>query len=328
MNAKAPRYSEHARLQVERIVEHVQQVIIGKKEAIEQVVIAILCGGHVLLEDVPGVGKTMLVRTLAKSIDCSFMRIQFTPDLLPSDVTGVNMYNQKSGQFEFRAGPIMAHIVLADEVNRTSPKTQSALLEAMEEKHITVDGTTYALPQPFIVLATQNPIDFEGTFRLPEAQLDRFMIKIQLGYPSLSDEAEMLNRLQQLGHPLERIQSVMFREELLQLQKLVTEVHVDASLKRYIVELAAATRQHPSVRLGVSPRGSVALMKVAQGQALMQGRSYVVPDDIKHHVRAVFAHRMVLQPAAMMKGQHSGAIIDDIVERAHVPLLQYAASSQ
>lgn len=326
MHNKAPQYAEHARLQVERIVEHVQQVIIGKQEAIELVVIAILCGGHVLLEDVPGVGKTMLVRTLAKSIDCSFMRIQFTPDLLPSDVTGVNMYNQKSGQFEFRAGPIMAHIVLADEVNRTSPKTQSALLEAMEEKHITVDGTTYALPEPFIVLATQNPVNFEGTFRLPEAQLDRFMIKIQLGYPSLTDEADMLDRLQQHGHPLERIQSVMFREELVQLQKLAAEVHVDASLKRYIVELAVATRQHASVRLGVSPRGSVALMKVAQGQALMRGRSYVVPDDIKQLVHAVFAHRMVLHSAAMVKGQRSEAILDHIVESVPVPLLQYAAA--
>lgn len=303
---------------VQRIVGNVERVIVGKAEPVAFSLIAVICNGHILIEDVPGVGKTVLTKAIARSIGCSFKRIQFTPDLLPSDVTGVSIYNQKVGDFEFRPGPIMSQIVLADEVNRATPKTQSALLEAMEEGQMTVDGVTYHLPQPFMVMATQNPIEYEGTFPLPEAQLDRFMMSISLGYPKAEDEINILNSHQH-HHPLEDLTQIMTAEELVYIQQQVKNVHVDASILEYIVAIANATRNHQNIYLGVSPRGSLALFRAAQALAAMRSRSYVIPDDIKLLVKPTLAHRIIVTPSARVRSISSSALLDEILQTVPVP---------
>lgn len=311
---------------IETIIHNVEKVIIGKRETIERTVIALLCGGHVLLEDVPGVGKTMLVRALARTIDCEFKRLQFTPDLLPSDITGISVYNPRLQVFEFREGPLFTHIVLADEMNRTSPKTQAAMLEAMEEKQVSADGKTYRLPEPFLLLATQNPYGCEGTYGLPEAQLDRFLLKLNLGYPEPREEVEMLSRLQD-QHPVERLRPVVSREELLRLQQLAREIYVDDSLKEYIVGLTTATRRNSAVVLGASPRASMALMRVSQAKAFAQGRSYVIPDDIKGLAASVLAHRIQLSVEAGMSGITAEAVIHQAAETVPVPGFRFASGS-
>ncbi|HTI13828.1 MAG TPA: MoxR family ATPase [Dictyobacter sp.] len=303
---------------VQRVINNVERVIMGKAEPVTFSLIAVICRGHILIEDVPGVGKTVLTKAIARSIGCTFKRIQFTPDLLPSDITGVSIYNQKSGNFEFRSGPIMSQIVLADEVNRATPRTQSALLEAMEEGQMTVDGVTYRLPDPFMVMATQNPIEYEGTFPLPEAQLDRFMMNIRLGYPKPEDEIHILDR-QQHHHPLEDIVQIMTAEELVQIQQQIRSIHVDQSIQEYIVALANATRQHQNIYLGVSPRGSLALFRAAQALAAMRGRGYVIPDDVKLLVQPTLAHRIIVTPAARVRSVTSAAILDEILQQVPVP---------
>jgi MoxR-like ATPase len=302
----------------ERVFQNVEQVIIGKRKAVELVLVALLCRGHVLLEDVPGTGKTVLAKSIARSIGCTFKRIQFTPDLLPSDVTGISIFNQQSREFEFRPGPVFAQIVLADEINRATPKTQSSLLEGMEERQITVDGTTHPLPSPFIVLATQNPIEYEGTFPLPEAQLDRFLIRIQLGYPSRTDEILVLDA-QQTQHPVETIGQVTDASEILQLQRAVKETYVDPLIKQYIVELANATREHEAVYLGASPRGSLALFRTAQARALLDGRDFVTPDDVKALALVTLGHRIIMSPGAKVKGTTVVDVIGACLNRVPVP---------
>ncbi|WP_434168347.1 AAA family ATPase [Peribacillus frigoritolerans] len=304
---------------LEMVMGNIEKVIIGKRDIAELSIVALLSGGHVLLEDVPGVGKTVMVRALAKSIGASFKRIQFTPDLLPSDVTGVSIFNPKEQEFIFRPGPIMGHIILADEINRTSPKTQSALLEAMEEASVTIDGVTRGLEKPFFVMATQNPIDYEGTYPLPEAQLDRFLLKMKMGYPGVEEEIEVLHRAQYTA-PLEELKSVITLDELIELQDEVKAVIVDDTIKRYIVELANQTRSHGGVYLGVSPRGSIALMKAAQAYALIQGRDYVLPDDVQYLVPFVFSHRLILKPEANYDGYDAGMVIHEIVATTQVPV--------
>jgi MoxR-like ATPase len=303
---------------VQRVVGNVERVIVGKAEAVAFSLIAVICQGHVLIEDVPGVGKTVLTKAIARSIGCTFKRIQFTPDLLPSDVTGVSIYNQKSGNFEFRPGPIMSQIVLADEVNRATPKTQSALLEAMEEAQVTVDGVSYRLPEPFMVMATQNPIEYEGTFPLPEAQLDRFMMSIKLGYPKAVDEMNILDS-HQLHHPLEDLEQIMKAEELVLIQRQVRKIHVDPSIREYIVSVANATRNHANIYLGVSPRGSLSLFRAAQALAAMRGRGYVIPDDVKLLVKPTLAHRIIVTPAARVRSITSTAVLDEILQNVAVP---------
>ncbi|PRS04866.1 AAA family ATPase [Bacillus atrophaeus] len=312
-------YHEELHPLLGKAVEHIDKVMIGKRDIAILSLAAILAKGHVLLEDVPGVGKTMMVRSLAKSIGADFKRIQFTPDLLPSDVTGVSIYNSKTMEFEYRPGPIMGHIVLADEINRTSPKTQSALLEAMEEGSVTVDGKTMPLAEPFLVMATQNPVEYEGTYPLPEAQLDRFLFKLRMGYPSVEEELEVL-ALQEKSHPIETMEPVITKEQFVHLQQEVQHVQVDASIKAYIVDLTHKTRQHPSVYLGVSPRGSIALMKAAQAYALMHNRDYVIPDDIQYLAPYSLPHRMILHSEAKFEGMQSEAVIREIISNAKVPV--------
>jgi len=302
----------------ERIAQSVGQVIIGKRNEVRLTVLGLLCQGHILIEDIPGVGKTMMAKALARSIGCTFSRIQFTPDMLPSDVTGVSLFNQKTREFEFRAGPIMAQIVLADEINRATPKTQAALLEAMEEKQVTVDGVTYAMEEPFMILATQNPIEYEGTFPLPEAQLDRFMVRIQLGYPSPNEELTVLSA-QQYEHPINNMYQVVSGQELLAAQKAVREVYVADEIKRYIIDLVNASRQHPDVYLGSSPRGSLALFRTSQARAAMAGRDFVIPDDVKALAEVTMAHRIIVGPAARIKDISSRTIVQDILASTPVP---------
>ncbi|PLR82280.1 AAA family ATPase [Bacillus sp. V33-4] len=304
---------------IERIIGNIERVMTGKRNVAELSLVALLAGGHVLLEDVPGVGKTMMVRAIAKSVSASFKRIQFTPDLLPSDVTGVSIYNPKELEFQFRPGPIMGNIILADEINRTSPKTQSALLEGMEEGSVTIDGVTHKLDRPFFVMATQNPIEYEGTYPLPEAQLDRFLLKMKMGYPDIDEEVEVLNRAQKVP-PIEELEPVVDLEELGYLQQQIKEVFVDDTIKRYIVDIANRTRNHGSVYLGASPRGSIALMKAAQAFAFMYGRDYVIPDDIQYLAPNVFAHRLILKSEAKFEGISPEEIIIRVLARVPVPV--------
>jgi len=302
----------------EHLIESLEKVIVGKRQSMELVTIGLLCQGHILIEDVPGVGKTMLARSLARSLDCVFNRIQFTPDMLPSDVTGVSIYNQQSGQFEFRPGPIVGQIILADEINRATPKTQAALLEAMEERQVTVDGVTHPMPDPFMVLATQNPIEYEGTFPLPEAQLDRFLLRLRLGYPNISDEIRIMDD-QQLRHPIESLKPVAAAEEVLQAADAVKHVYVSPAVKRYIVELSTRTRQSQDVYLGASPRGSLSLARAGQARAALQGRDHVLPDDIKALAVSVLAHRIIVSPAARLRDLSSDRIVQEIVLSTPVP---------
>ncbi len=307
-----------ARSAAQRIVDNVERVIIGKREQVELAVITLMCGGHLLVEDVPGVGKTMLARSLARSSGCSFSRIQFTPDLLPTDITGVSIYDQKSSDFQYRPGPLLSQVVLADEINRATPKTQSALLEAMEERQITVDGVTHETPRPFMVMATQNPIEYEGTFPLPEAQLDRFLIRLELGYPSAHDEVAMMDR-QLHSHPLHELEQVCGAESVLALQAAVREVYVDVLVKQYVVSLADATRNHDSVYLGASPRGSLALQRLGQARALLDGRDFVQPDDVKALAYPALGHRIILNAQARVKGQTTAQVVEECLERLPVP---------
>lgn len=302
----------------DRVVGNIEKVIVGKRESVELAVISLLCQGHLLIEDVPGVGKTMLARSIAKSLGCTFSRIQFTPDMLPSDVTGVSIFNQVTREFEFRPGPVMAEIVLADEINRATPKTQASLLEAMEEHQVTVDGTTHYLSNPFMVLATQNPIEYEGTFQLPEAQLDRFLLRIRLGYPIMEDELLVLDR-QRERHPIDELDKVVSKEELSEVQHLVKCIYVSQPVKRYLVELTRQTRQHSEVYLGASPRGSLALYRTGQARAAVRGRDFVLPDDIKVLVKSALAHRVILGPAARLRDIDAEQILDEIIESVAVP---------
>ncbi|MGQ9466091.1 MAG: AAA family ATPase [Anaerolineae bacterium] len=302
----------------QRLIANVERVIVGKRAAVELAVIGLLCQGHLLLEDVPGTGKTMLARSIARSLGCSFSRIQFTPDMLPSDVTGVSIYNQATRQFEFRPGPIMAQIVLADEINRATPKTQAALLEAMEERQITVDGVTRPLPRPFMVLATQNPIEYEGTFPLPEAQLDRFFLRIRLGYPAAEDEIRILER-QQYRHPIEELEMVASVEELLQAQEAIRAVYVAPAVKRYIVELTRRTREYPDIYLGASPRGSLTLYRAGQARAAISGRDFVLPDDVKALALPALGHRVIIGPTARMRDVTAEEIVEEILRKVPVP---------
>lgn len=305
-------------LVAEKIINNVERVIVGKREKVTLTLLALLCQGHLLIEDVPGVGKTMLAKSVAKSIGCTFKRIQFTPDLLPGDVTGVSVFNQKTREFEFRPGPVIAQIVLTDEINRATPKTQSALLEAMEERQVTVDGVTYRMPTPFLVMATQNPIEYEGTFPLPEAQLDRFLMRISLGYPGRGEEITILDA-QRHTHPIEDIGQVVSVDELLEAQAKVKDVYVDPLIKEYIVSLVDATRHHPDVYLGASPRGSLALYKTGQARAAILNRDYVIPDDIKFLAVSTLAHRLIISPSARIKNVDPRTVTEEILQSMPVP---------
>jgi MoxR-like ATPase len=308
-----------------RIIDNIEQVIVGKRPTIELMMVALLCEGHVLLEDVPGVGKTMLARSIAASLGGSFKRLQCTPDLLPNDITGVSVFNQQHGDFEFRPGPIFVNILLADEINRATPRTQSALLEAMQEQQVTVDGVTRLLPRPFLVMSTQNPIEFEGTFPLPEAQLDRFLMRISIGYPSQADEQRLLNNLRR-EHPVLKLKPVTFDQDgpadglihalelLLNYQHQVWEIHVDESLQNYIIRLVGATRQHPDLAIGASPRASLALYKTSQALAALRGRDHVIPDDIKYLAPVTLTHRLIVRPEAELRGRSARTILNKLLE--------------
>ncbi len=301
-----------------KIVESVEQVMVGKRQAVQLTVLGLLCQGHILIEDVPGVGKTVLAKSIAKSVGCKFQRIQFTPDMLPSDVTGVSVFNQQTREFEFRPGPIHAQIVLVDEINRATPKTQSALLEAMEERQVTVDGRTYPLDPPFMVLATQNPIEYEGTFPLPEAQLDRFMLRIRLGYPGKEEEIEILTR-QQHRHPVNSLEQVVDVDELRAAQEQIKDIYVDQLVKEYIVNIVRQTREHPDVYLGSSSRGALAIYRLGQARAALLGRDYVLPDDVKALAGPALGHRIIVGPAARIKDIEPEQIVQDIIDQTAVP---------
>jgi MoxR-like ATPase len=302
-----------------KIITNVEKVIIGKRQELILAVVAWFSEGHILFEDVPGVAKTMLARALSRSVGCAFKRIQCTPDLLPTDVTGTSIFNQKAGEFEFRPGPIFAQIVLADEINRATPRTQAALLEAMAEGRVTVDGQTYELKPPFLVIATQNPIDHEGTFPLPEAQLDRFLVRLNLGYPNLEEEAKMLDRLQK-GHPIDEITPVVPASEVIACQKAVRDIHVDEKVRRYILEVVRATREHDDVHLGGSPRASIALFRTSQALAALRGRNFVLPDDVKRMASAVLAHRILVRPESRLRKKTAAAIVEEILNEVAVPV--------
>ena len=310
----------------ERVINNLEKVIIGKRDALELIVVGLLCQGHILIEDVPGVGKTMMARSLARSLACTFSRIQFTPDMLPSDVTGVSIYNQQAKKFEFRAGPIIGQIVLADEINRATPKTQAALLEAMEEHQITVDGVTHILPRPFMVLATQNPIEYEGTFPLPEAQLDRFLLRVRIGYPDLSDEIKILD-VQQFKHPIEALKAVVKANEVLDAAETIKSVYLSQAVKRYITDVTRGTRQSGDIYLGASPRGTLSLSRACQAYAALQDRDYVLPDDIKDLAIPVLAHRIIVSPEARLRELGADRIIQDIIHNIPVPGGSFQASS-
>lgn len=303
-----------------RIITNVERVIVGKRQQLVLSLVSWFCEGHILLEDVPGVAKTMLARALAGSVGGEFKRIQCTPDLLPSDVTGASIYNQKNGEFEFRAGPLFGNIVLADEINRTTPRTQAALLEAMGEARITVDGTTYQLNPPFVVIATQNPVDQEGTFPLPEAQLDRFLMKFSLGYPTMDEEFQMLEMLQ-AGHPVDEISSVVTPDEIVKCQQLIRSVHVDPKVRKYILQIVHDTRLHDDLSLGGSPRASIALFRTAQAMAAVRGRNFVQPDDIKRIAAPVLTHRMILRPESRLRKITASSVVDSILSQIAVPIL-------
>ncbi len=302
-----------------KIIANVEQVIIGKRQQIGLALVAYLCEGHVLLEDVPGVAKTMLARALAKSVNCSFKRLQCTPDLLPSDVTGASIFNQKTSEFEFRPGPIFAQIVLADEINRTTPRTQAALLEAMGEGRVTVDGVTYLLQPPFVVIATQNPIDHEGTFPLPEAQLDRFLVRLTLGYPNFEEESKMLDRLQR-SHPIDELAPVVTAADVVSCQKAVREIYVDEKVRKYVLQLVQMTREHDDVQLGGSPRASIALFRTSQALAAIRGRNFVLPDDVKRMAPAVLTHRLILRPESRLRKLTAASIIEEVLQETPVPV--------
>jgi MoxR-like ATPase len=301
------------------VINNVEQVIVGKRSVIELVLIALLCEGHVLIEDAPGTGKTMLARAVAMSTALEFKRLQCTPDLLPSEVTGVSVFNQEKREFEFRPGPIFSNILLADEINRATPRTQSALLEAMGEGQVSVDGVTYPLAKPFLVLATQNPIEFEGTFPLPEAQMDRFLMRLKIGYPDMTDEDTMM-QMQQLAHPIEALEQVVDGERVPELQRQVRQVHVVESVRRYILNLVHATRDHPALVLGASPRGSLALYRAAQAYAALRGRDFAIPDDVKHAAVACLAHRMVMNPENALSGETAIGVVRDLIKQVEVPM--------
>ncbi|NLE77171.1 MAG: MoxR family ATPase [Chloroflexi bacterium] len=302
-----------------QVLRNVEQVIVGKREVVELALVALMAEGHLLVEDVPGIGKTTLAKALAQSLGCTFSRIQFTPDLLPSDVTGISFFNQRSQEFEFRPGPILTQVVLADEINRATPRTQSALLEAMQERQVTVDGCTYTLPRPFIVLATQNPIELEGTFPLPEAQVDRFLMRLQLGYPSEADELEMMERFQQQD-PLQQLSPVVSSEEITAIQQAVRQVRVERSVREYLVRVVRATREHASVSLGVSPRGTLALHRAAQALAALRGRDYVLPDDVKALLAPVLTHRILISPQTRLRGRTPEEVVAEVVGQVPVPV--------